>query len=275
MSVEVGILSLNTHLFGGHWFLPKWNDTERAIEIGEWLRENRPDIVALQEVWDRGLFRKAIVKHSEYPSWAYGARKDLIGLNSGLAILGMIEGQEFEQGEFVSESGMEAFATKGWLKATLVKDPLIPITVFNSHTQSDDDHTREEQLKQLAFEVRRFREQNPNHVVFVVGDLNVEADSLEYRTVLKPLFEDADEVEFDSDTYSLANPLVRFFDSDATNSRLDYIFFYSNERFKVEVIDKKVVRIRGKLKEGQGLDSSDVSDHFGVFSKFRLKERKQ
>lgn len=277
------VFSLNTHLFGGHWFLPKWKDSQRAEEIGEWLRAHKPDVVALQEVWDRRLFERSIAT-LEYdddddehrPSFrfeGYGGKKDLIGINSGLAILSMLEGHTFEQEEFVSEDGMEAFATKGWVRATLVnQEANLTITVFNTHTQAAGRDVRRDQLEQLSDAVHAFRHANPTHTVFLVGDMNVPAGSDEYWDVLKPLFEPSREVPFESDTYSRLNPLSILFDKEGNSEQLDYIFFFQSLDGQTGIHLKhwEVVRILGKEKHARGITSREVSDHWGISATFSI-----
>ena len=272
--MDFSLFSLNTHLFGRHSLMPKWNDFERAETISEWLRTNKPDVVAMQEVWDEGLFDNHFASLSDYPQAGYGGDKDLIGLNSGLAILSMIEGHEFEQKEFETEAGVEALATKGWVKATLKRAGTF-ITIFNTHTQANRAWVREEQLKQLAREVQAFREENRSHVVFVTGDFNVAFGSDEYRFVVKPLFQDAREVPLSKLTYSNSNALKRFFDSEAEEARLDYIFYFSSLDGKVSVKlkNQRVVQILSEeTMAARGFETREVSDHWGVFANFSIQD---
>lgn len=270
------MFSLNTHLFGRHFLMPKYEDFDRAKSISEWLRndKNKPDVVALQEVWDERLFDNHIAKLSGYPQSGYGGDKDLIGLNSGLAILSMIEGREFEQERFDTETGIEALATKGWVRATLVLDGGAAITVFNTHTQASAAWARKEQLEQLVSEIQEFRKEHHSHLVFVTGDFNVAFGSDEYRRVLKPLFSDADEVPFRQLTYSNKNALKRFFDKDADEARLDYIFFYPTSvdgKTKVRLKHHRVVQIQAE--ETRAI--REVSDHWGVFANFVVESKQE
>lgn len=257
--VDFCLLSLNTHLFGGHWFTPKFKDAQRAADIGEWLSEYQPDVVALQEIWDPKLFYNSIVPMSKYPHAHYGGIKEWIGINSGLGLLSMKEGKDFEQVAFDDEAGIDAFATKGWIRATLTKGDYT-ITVFNTHTQSEYPRVRENQLWQLGDAVRAFRAEHPDHIVFVVGDLNT------YDANLIPALDPGKNMPVDGDTYSNASELKVYFNADAPEGRVDYIFYYESDAHTVELAESSVVIVHGE-------DGLPASDHWGVMGSFRFGVR--
>lgn len=82
---------------------------------------------------------------------------------------------------------VDCAADKGWLRASFIKDGF-NITVFNTHADAGQQYlddpddcggdavARLDQFRCIFKKVDNFRINNPNHVVFVMGDFNVVGD---------------------------------------------------------------------------------------------------
>ena len=297
-STSIEILTLNTLLFGEATG-PNWQDTQRAKDIGDIMNALNPDLVGLQEVWDpyrlSDLFGRSGCDYYEYGSYNNCHLVDTH--NSGLALLSEYPLSNFAQVCWDDCDDTQCFASKGFVRATIVKDGF-SITVFNVHTQAyptdEDVQVREAQIEQLRDAVSNWRLSHPGHVVFVIGDFNIIGGTNEYDdnlvAKLAPIG-GKDAFSGGPPTYSKSNLLAahiaRFTSDDndpfpPDDQRLDYIFYFPSHDGSVSVVktDIEVYEFRGSALSGCTTllgfsemccnDCIEKSDHWSVRGLFQL-----
>ncbi|HEY3242187.1 MAG TPA: endonuclease/exonuclease/phosphatase family protein [Phycisphaerae bacterium] len=309
------VVSYNTHLFGtvtgvnlpspfpdlaleSQYFL----DGDRAHRIGIRLHIEDADVVGLQEVWDPPL-EGIIAMEAAYPSGFYGGGEDPYSwnglpvpftINSGLFMMSKFPLTNVQQVSYVAESGfVESLASKGYLRATFVKDGF-SIGWFDTHTQSGDASdadiflTRQLQLIQLASAVQIYRINHPSHIVIVNGDFNVVGESSEYTTTMRSQMGGLGHVrdgarnercspEMTTCTSCLDNELrLYFYPDETTQSRLDYILYAPSLDGTADIVPLTYERRLYRTPPGlpdlsyNGLTTDELSDHYGIFVEFRL-----
>lgn len=272
-STMLEIITVNIHI-AGDTIMPSWADCLRAGGIADFIKAlvTKPDLVAFQELWDDDFFKGGdcdgleeilngqrpveILRDSEYPYGRHGKRVFAgLGLgNSGLAIMSEYPLSGWKQKEWTREGGDRAMA-KGFIRSTITKDGF-SIGLFNLHTKAEDDimdhNIRWQQLRQLVRAVNNYRDNHPDHVVFVMGDFNIKGESCEYYESLIGWMASANGKDADRNspgfivdsnhrdhrkqwTSDDSNLLSFYFDS-VENGRLDYIFYIPSLDGSIEVL---------------------------------------
>jgi endonuclease/exonuclease/phosphatase family metal-dependent hydrolase len=290
---NLDVLTFNTHLAGDVVAFPKWQDYKRADDIADYVKGMTPNpfCVGFQEIWDEDLFYGGYGANGILPRTGsyYGKHGDNSGnlsINSGLAIMSKVELHGFKQGTFDDYDGVDRFAAKGWIRTTIIKDGF-SIGIFNTHLQSGEGYwwVRIRQLAQLYNDIKEYRASNPNNLVFIMGDFNCWGETYEYRDLLYYLVSDLNGKDadynsqgyvpntFETFTTSKSNDLNKYFNGDdAKNGRLDYIIYLLDLNGSCEVIPKTtdIVNFRGRKLSEDGLTTNEKSDHWAVYSKFKL-----
>lgn len=303
-STTLEIITLNTHLYGDLIFGDgTFKDDTRAVDIADITAGFQANIVSFQEVWDEDLFwggdgQTGILPHSGYGSGDHGSGTDCLGcINSGLATMSLHDMVGKEQHYFSDCpgnpcDGIDCMSAKGWIKQVLFIDGF-RIVVVNTHVQAgnsaENATTRRSQLGCLFNWVEDYRQQSPDTVVFVVGDLNIVGEQQEYEiltnTVLPSMARDAarNAPQWKSEnggyTNSPANPFALCFDDTTFNARLDYIYFFPSLSGQVKVLPRSTVVLpfRGAARTddcsdgpSDPLTTTEKSDHWGVHASFEL-----
>ncbi|MBK7404397.1 MAG: endonuclease/exonuclease/phosphatase family protein [Phycisphaerales bacterium] len=284
------VVTYNTHLFGDLLLgAETFKDAERASYIAKVTGAEPIDVLGLQELWD-GDFWNTMVKDSGFVSGFYGSDHDdpLDVLHSGLALFGRSTLAIPQQYFYTDERGEDAFASKGFIRATIIKDGF-PITIFNTHTQAgsgtDNEDTRFQQLLQLAGAVQGFRAVNPGHVVIVMGDFNVPGETAEHYVnmrsamVIPSLHDGGPNFRCSPDSFACTscstNELKQYF-SGSGDTRLDYILYAPSLDGSVDIVPTALERREFQIPAGKpdlcdnGWCIRDLSDHYGLFMQFDI-----
>lgn len=293
--VPLKVACYNTHLFGQDFIvgLPRWLDGARSFHIGQLPVTEDADLFLMQEAWDPELVTamRALAAPVTPRSFYGGLRDGLNPLNSGLLTFSKTELTDNVQFFYTEEHGtFESLSSKGFIRSTMVKGG-IPITVYNTHTQSgssqDDIDTRLTQLQELAVSIQVFRVLNPTHVVIVAGDFNVVGLSGEYINNLQStmgalagMAEGAKNIPIlgnsDNCTSCADNELNVYFNPETSNTRLDYVMYAGALDGSVVVVPKSYMRrdyeVPAPFPElcDDGLCTRDLSDHYGIVMEFEL-----
>ncbi len=293
--VSLKVASYNTHLFGLDMIplLPRWMDSTRAHYVDDNVLIENADVMMLQEVWDPYLAQIIATGVSDtYVGRYYGGSvQGSSVLNSGLYTLSKYLLSDAYQGFYSQEHGViESMASKGFIRATFFKGG-IPITVFNTHTQSGDSQdeidTRLTQLQELAIAVQIWRAVHQDHVVIVAGDFNVIGLSNEYifnmqsqMGTVAGLAEGAKNIPIlgnsDNCTSCMENELNFYFNPESSDTRLDYILYAGSLDGSVVVVPKSYMRRDYEVPQPHptichdNLCTRNLSDHYGVVMEFEL-----
>lgn len=285
------VLTYNTHLFGDEALnrAPQFVDKRRARLFAKKIRNEDAEVIGLTEVWDEEL--AALLMRSvrdafpfSYYSNEHHEYNDI--LNSGLLLLSRIPLSNEALYFYTVESGGDAWASKGFINATVEKDGF-EFGIFLTHTQAwngpDAVTAREKQLRQLRATISNYRLFHPNAEIIAMGDFNVIGGlHLSYYNDkflpimdLKDAFVNAPCYHEKQDkfryTYHQQNDLVQIFDPPGSNERLDYVLYSHAQAFTLLPLKAVVKRYRvshpinknGKL-------SNDLSDHYGVWVEFAV-----
>lgn len=290
--------SYNVRLWPGFFAAQTFADQARADLIGPRLQAENCDIIGLQEVWDYRLdspdasnFIDAL--RGNY--WYYYG--DFFGdagnsNNSGLLTLTRNQPSAFSQSSYTECDGFDCLANKGFIRLSFVKDGF-NVTVFNTHTQagssSENQTTRQDQLNELAVSVNVWRALNPSHVVFVVGDFNVDGNNVEFinmANAMGGIAATADartnfpcSPDFSDCTSCGSNTIKQIFGDDTNSTILDHILYVGSADGTVKVVptfyEVKQYRrtdggqwCRNTAPTGCG---NDLSDHEAVYANFQLR----
>lgn len=297
------IFTFNLHLFGDVVpFLPIWQDGARTGAIAGLTASNLGqgvDLVGYQELWDPDYWDTIRVLGA-YPHGGYGGRRDSgSAQNSGLALFSLWPISGGTQISYNDENGIDASASKGFLRQTIVKDG-ITIGVWVTHTQSGDGDsdktTRLAQMQQLGIDIQVFRALYPSSPVFVMGDFNVEGETSEFTgnmsNAMGGLANVADTAinlgSCNGDgiacTSCSDNDLREYFNGVKPGTRLDYVLYANASNGSVRVIPKvydvrrplagSTISGSGYAPENGGIKSMSsrmLSDHDAVYAEFELR----
>lgn len=296
------VYCFNLHLFGDVVpFTPVWQDGNRAGAIGgltNSLRLNGVDVIGYQEVWDPDYW-DVIRAVGLYPHGGYGGRRDSGSTqNSGLAIFSLHPLSGGTQISYDDENGLDASASKGYLRQTLVKDG-VTIGIWVTHTQSGegsgDETTRQSQMTQLATEVSAFRALLPHSPVFVLGDFNVKGETFEHSVnmsnamgglaSLADVATNLGSCNGDSTACTTCsdNDLREYFNGVKAGTRLDYIMYANSLDGSVRIVPKvydvqrplapNTISGSGFATENGGVKSMSsrmLSDHDAIYAEFEI-----
>lgn len=296
-TTNLRIGSYNVRLWPSFFLSLTLADQDRANLIGPRLQAENCDAIGLQEVWgyrndpgDTTAFISALRTNYWY---YYGDGFGNLGNsnNSGLLTLTRNEPFGFSQSGYTECDGNDCLANKGFIRLSFVKDGF-NVTVFNTHTQagnsSGNQTTRLDQLNELAFAVNVWRSLNPSHVIFVVGDFNVDGNSSEFNNMANAMGGIAATADvrtnfpcspdFSDCTSCAGNTLKQIFGGGG-NTILDHILYVNSLDGTV-----KVVPTTYEVKQYRRTDggfwcrniaptgcANDLSDHEAVFANFQLR----
>jgi len=260
--------------------------------LADFARENSPDIVLLEEVWN-DAYADGITR--ELAPLGYAAIQpkihSILGLNSGLLLLvrAPLQVIEWRFRPFARTTFTDSFARKGVLEATLMDPrPGLRFALVGTHTVALDTIngqpkdqgqvaaiTAQVQQIRLALSERSEKGRVP---ALLLGDFNVGpgyADAV-YRSILAAdLTEAGASLHPDAPliTWDPANPLVRFGKyPDEPAAKIDHVFLLNGESGAWQAIEAR--RVLTSPLSGLSITSTNgasvpapLSDHYGFFTK--------
>ncbi|MBL8753891.1 MAG: endonuclease/exonuclease/phosphatase family protein [Planctomycetes bacterium] len=175
---ELVVHSFN--VFGLPWPVGDVATARCAILAGR-IVDERPDVVALQEVWD-ATAREPLLVPGYHAAWC-DSPQGLLG-QSGLLTLSRFPVLEAKSFAFTGGSGLEALVGKGALRTVLAVSLDQRLAVWNVHLQSGDAQaTRLRQLDELCGWIAAAGDE-PR---VVVGDFNCGPGCAEWPTFVTRL----------------------------------------------------------------------------------------
>ncbi len=255
--VQLKVLSWNIFMLPE--FITFTNKVERAIEIGEMLRNSDYDVIVLQEAFMKKarVIIYEMIKDS-FPYIIEPANNEGFSFkaNSGVWILSKIKLNLLGTTKFSYCKGIaDCMARKGAMMVEGEKQGK-KFHLIGTHLQAENyPLTRKKQFRQIQEElISRFSKKDVP--LIIGGDLNTEKmDTLNYKDMLTSL--DAEDGELDGDVQSTWGGMNYKFDKKDKNPILDYILLRKNGK-KVKVARRKVNIFRSQKAD------YNLSDHFGV-----------
>jgi endonuclease/exonuclease/phosphatase family metal-dependent hydrolase len=279
---EISIGAYNTHLYEGTvvGVQPKqlFRDAARQVAFQEQLCAAGMDVIGLSEVWASKTQDSimAALRGVGMDGYAY-QKGPVLKLNPGtvLCAAGALTKPPMSFLPYNQLTGWDKFAEKG-VTYGRVRLHSAEIFVVQTHTQAsyvgsekEDRTVREAGIRSVLFPVIDQALQDFTGPVFLLGDLNISADSDEYKAFslqmkgrgLRDAWAALDTGQpgytYDPD----ANNLVKHFDpSETVSQRLDYIYFREGT---ARVKDMKVLKWKT-------VDGVDLSDHYGICATFDI-----
>jgi len=188
------VLNYNVHFFPP-WlerleacFFPasyQGNSTIRFAALLSALRKTDADVILLTELWDPSRIEQLMEEISDtWPYIAVPPRTPCFRmLNSGLVLLSKLHIVEFEFEPFVESGGVDHFAGKGILSATLENG----LRVMGTHTQANYNDTSKYNATQKAQVEQLLRHAASVRPQLVLGDFNMEVSSENFQTLAQGL----------------------------------------------------------------------------------------
>lgn len=219
-------------------------------QIGQMILHENPDWVSVQECdWNamRGktpqqhhvCFTNVLASETKMFS-AYGKTIPFCGGYYGIGLLSRYPLLKVERVNL-------PFLPKTEQRVLLISDVEMPdgqiIRLVSTHLEAYSSQARREQVKFL----HRLLKSSPMPV-FLAGDMNAEPDSPEMQYLVEKGWQN---LTNDRPTWSVEQP----------DEKLDYIFFYTQGKSKMEV----------ELKETHRLTNVKLSDHFPIVSEIVLR----
>ena len=274
---KLSILSYNTHLFWKSIAASVdgslvYKDSERLNALVDYCNKSNYDIIGLSEVWGHDVQNQLKINFAECGMNSFAFQGEAItSASSGLflAFRGQVDGvMSFDY--YYNLVGPDKLSAKGVVHGVL-KINGVRVYVIQTHTQASyvgtearDDAARKEQIMQTLFPIiDTVKENYPDLPIFLLGDLNIVANSEQYEWFAKRLnyrgFNDAWVDANGSDngiTYDPRNNLlVKHFDpKQDVAQRIDYIFYTKS------ILNVKNMRVVKWKTDGD----LDLSDHYGV-----------
>lgn len=254
--VQLKLLSWNIFMLPE--FITFTNKVERAIEIGEMLRNSDYDVIVLQEAFMKKarVIIYEMIKDS-FPYIIEPANNEVFSFksNSGVWILSKVKLNVLGTTKFKFCKEADCMARKGAMMVEGEKNGK-KFHLIGTHLQAENyPHIRKRQFKQIQDElISRFSKKDIP--LIIGGDLNTEKmDTLHYKDMLMSL--DAEDGDLEGEVQATWGGMNYKFDKKDKNPILDYILLRKNGK-KVKVARRKVNIFRSKKAD------YNLSDHFGV-----------
>lgn len=246
--------------------------TERAVQIADYIKQVNPDIIVLDETFMEST--SAILKRKLDSVFHYQSditESGILKMNSGVWIFSKypISKQDFIL--YKDRKGSDMFARKGARYVEISVNGK-PIQLIGTHMQSlpkfrSTRIKQYHQLKENMLDVY-YRDSIPQ---FIVGDINCNYyDTAEYAILQKTL--DVLPVSYQGEQYSwngLENDLVYKF-SEHTLETLDYILLRKHHKNKASIKSTEILKPMCDCKYCSQ-DFHYFSDHHPVISTIELK----
>lgn len=282
--MEISLLSYNTHLFLDSIveYLPSDNiykDRERLDDILKKLSDNSYDIIGLSEVWAHTIQNEIInhFKKNTLDGFAFqNEPKTKLSPGLVLGVRGSLDHSPLAFQYYTDLVGYDKYSAKGVVYGK-VRIQNNDIYIIQTHTQAsytqsivEDDKARRKQLQSVLFPIIDAALNEFNGPIFLLGDLNIIANSQEYQWFNQQMtyrgLYDAWSSCHDQNpgiTYDPENnALIQKFDpTQKEKQRLDYIYYRKN---KAHISHIKVIR---DWKTDQNIDDSD---HYPISANFHL-----
>lgn len=271
---DLTFLTLNTFM------LPKIAGRDeqgscRNARLIEYLRQEQPDVVALQETFrgDILVLRDQLKDIYPYATIQQPATTSLLRVNGGVTVLSKYPIEDLHTEVFDSCGGQyhDCLAMKGVVHVRIKIHDKLKVEVFSMHmdagtTESDRGYRAEQRRQLMAFRDRVVEGGWPE---VMLGDFNVEGTiaSDEYLDMLEDLRypEDMTQDLVGEDRYTLNCEMTTLCeDKDALKQRLDYIFFYSGG-YSARKLESRHDDLATDVCGGRYL-----SDHRAVLSRVRI-----
>jgi endonuclease/exonuclease/phosphatase family metal-dependent hydrolase len=236
------------------WLLPfklSKDNRKRLKQLVLVIREKNPDIVALQEVWNKKYIKFLSKKLSEY-NFNFLAKKSFN--ISGLVTMSKYSPQIEKFLPFTRNMGQPFFeksVRKGLLKVEY-KINGKKIAFYNTHLSCPNGgNEKYYTMKQFEFIKNKI---NQKQVSILCGDLNLK--DREFERINNNFFSYA---ENSKNTFSIENKYLRkWWDrKPEANKKIDYILIKVPEKIKFNFNSETIKHA--------------LSDHFGIYSEIELK----
>jgi endonuclease/exonuclease/phosphatase family metal-dependent hydrolase len=281
---DISILGYNTHLFEGigagvldalqstnivNLF---YDDARRRQELVTFIDAQNADVVCLTEVWadgNTGDLGKGFFINNLKAKYPHVCRdnKGSLSLGSGLLMLSKSPMANCKYTEFPTSSGVDAYAAKGVLTATVTYHAK-KVIVSLAHTNADDGPkeraVRADQIKTVLTDIKTQSKSFEILPVILIGDLNIIGGSEEYKDLANSMGNYAGMI----DAYRYLHPnspgitydgtknslIKRFAPKDVqVQARLDYSFVRGATPVKFEIFE------------------NEMSDHYGYVVEYDLQ----
>lgn len=265
---DVKVMTYNTHLF----LITRFDDAKRQTAVVNFINQHKDnDIVVMQEVWADAAKREiASSLKSTYP---YEIHTETSGgiVGNGLLIVSKFPINKSTFETFGDKTGSDWFSHKGFWELEIATKEGAAFYLYATHLQASNSESsvRAKQLNQILAKMNR----RVGYPVMLAGDLNIPANTNEYRTNLTTKFSNLkDPVPSASTAYMTydkpINTLAKHFDgSGVKRERLDYIL--ASDDFS-----RPISAMYRPKYQSTSNGRMDISDHYPFESKFSLKTSK-
>lgn len=261
-------MTYNTHLFGGTFpaATQSYADEQRRDRIIALIRQQRPDIMCLCEVWS-----------DHWKDVIYDGLKDIypfcelhktsaLEMGPGLCVFSHHSIKETCFSEYKDKADYDASAQKGVL-GLLFEPTEGPIfRLFFTHMQSGEQYA-EIRRKQFDQIIAMGMQWYPDTPAILVGDLNVIANSEEYRWMMDTFcsFQDVGPIPTPSAPAYTSdyehNCLTKKFGSPPS-AKIDYILVHK-DRWKIEYVQ---IINDWRWSGDKAHSCQDCSDHYPILA---------
>lgn len=173
---------------------------DRAQEAEAVLRDRNDDLIFMQEAFQSSVFlRQAHNLQDLFPYAVCNVGSEAFGLSSGLGILSKYPLENITFWAHPERGGIETWANKGLLAATVRLTATKVAFVFTTHlnggapdSQGGGQHFRAVQIEQIKQKISQYTQQHqpqdPNNLVgtFLCGDFNTGPDEGDAQTAPNP-----------------------------------------------------------------------------------------
>ena len=244
-------------------------NSERAEEIGKWIRNSEFDIITFQETWDNKAMSKLLKEVKEdYPYCLISKPSAPIDkvMSGGLSIISKYPIIKSNSVIYENCSDEDCIAAKGAIHVLVQISKNSYINIVTTHLNAFNSSENIESRKLQILELNQFiaNIDTTTGPLVITGDFNIDgiANDDEYKNLLK---------ELNVSKYEISNPSTVNCDGNCfcvgsgINEQLDYIFIINEE--------KRLIRLETKHND---LSTSDInllvnflSDHKAVSAKFQ------
>ncbi len=269
ISFNVGLTRLKFIPFNYN-FVPLVSDRVRLLPAS--LKAEGADVICLQEVFERGLFKKLRAELMDMYPYSYHGNKGWKLFNKGLAIFSKHKFEHVSEIGFKT-LGLEKFAQKGASVVRFIEGPYEKLMLANVHFPyggyigSAPAFAPIVALRDKAIEHLHQALLRLGHLVVMAGDFNfgptMTQQNYEYLLSLGYKNLTSEEITWDPE-----NPLNKLFTMMKPQS-LDHIFVNNTLFEKISSVTNRVL-FKESIRLPNG-NTVNLSDHYGVVATVTVK----